>query len=101
TVTSRPRFQGTRSLTLIVASIAYAASSRSRATRRDPDKPARSFDRSGRVLVFDLLALGGSVAGFDRDPAWLHRFRHLAHQVDLQKPVLKRGALHLDVVCQA
>ena len=50
--------------------------------------------------MFDLLALGGE-AGFDRDPAWLHRLRHLTHQVDLQKPVLERGALHLDVVGQA
>src|SRR5438034_11604539 len=69
--------------------------------RRDPDRAARSFDRSSRVLVFYLLALGGSVAGFDRDPAWLHRLRHLTHQVDLQEPVLERGALHLNVVGQA
>ena len=63
--------------------------------------PPFSFDRSGRVLVVDLFALGGSVAGFNRDPAWLHCLRHLPHQVDLQKSVLERGSLHLDVVGQA
>ena len=50
--------------------------------------------------MVDLFALGGSVAGFNRYPAWLHRLGHLAHQVDLQKPVLERGALRLDVVGQ-
>src|SRR5207237_9099293 len=44
-----------------------------------PDKAARSFNRSGRVLVFYLLALGGSVAGFDRHPAWPYRLRHITH----------------------
>jgi hypothetical protein len=59
------------------------------APRAEALTAARSFDRSSRVLVFDLLALGGSVAGFDRDPTRLHRLRHLAHQVDLQQTIFE------------
>jgi hypothetical protein len=33
--------------------------------------------------MLDLLALGRGVAGFDRNSARLHRFRHLAYQIDL------------------
>ena len=37
-------------------------------------------------------------AGVDRNPARLHGLRQLAHQIDLQEPVFKRRACHLDVV---
>ena len=49
--------------------------------------------------MFDLFALG-SLAGFNRDPTRLHRLGHFSDQVDLQEPVLERGAFHLDEIGQ-
>jgi hypothetical protein len=42
--------------------------------------------------MFDLFALG-SLARVNRDPTRLHRLGHFSDQVDLQKPVLERGAV--------
>jgi hypothetical protein len=47
--------------------------------------------------VLDLLVVVAN-AGVDRNPARLHSLRQLAHQIDLQEPVFKRRACHLDVV---
>jgi hypothetical protein len=37
-------------------------------------------------------------AALDLDGARLHRLRHLAGELDMQEPVLERGAGHLDEV---
>ena len=48
---------------------------------------------SGRLLAEPLAAVG-----LDRDPARLQRLGKLAHQVDVQQPLVERRARHLDVV---
>src|ERR1700732_3434321 len=47
------------------------------------------------------VALAGGLAGSDLDPAGLYCLRDSADQMDLQKPVLKRGVLDLDVIFEA
>jgi hypothetical protein len=41
------------------------------------------------------------VADADFDPARLHGLGHLAHQIELQQPVLERRAFDLNVVGKA
>src|SRR5450759_733688 len=98
TVTPRPRFHGIRSLTFIVIPPSdKGLPPPGRAARGNP-VGRRSWDRLGCLLMLDLLVVGSRNAGLDLDPARLHCLRHLADQIDLQQPVLERGALHLDVV---
>ena len=53
-----------------------------------PDRLAAVWRRAdlqptglGRFLLFNALLI---FVGADVDPPWLHRLRHLAHQIDLQ-----------------
>src|SRR5215204_2806793 len=95
TVTSRPRFHGIKSRMLM--SYLLSGKPLRRAGARGAVGPAIVRNRSGCLLLLDLLVV---VAGVDLDPARLHGFRHLAHEVDLQQSAVERGALHLDVVGQ-
>src|SRR5690348_18482763 len=63
--------------------------------RRAADRPETCVSGSGRLLVLDCWV---AVRATDCDPAWLHRLRKLAHEIDLQKPVVERGRLHLHIV---
>jgi hypothetical protein len=59
-----------------------------------------AVNRSGRLLMIDLLV---GFAGVDGNPARPHRFGHfghLAYESDFQKPTRERRTTHLDVVCQ-
>src|SRR5712672_4311480 len=105
TATSRLRFRGMRSLIVMVISPFWldlakgspgAAGPRTE-NPKSTDRIAAGPLRSGRLAVLDLLVVVAS-AGVDRNPARLHGLRQLAHQIDLQEPVFKRRACHLDVV---
>src|SRR6185295_4322089 len=48
--------------------------------------------RLSRLLLFDLLVVVAARLA-DRDPARLHRFRDVPHQLDLQQTVLECRAL--------
>src|SRR6059036_1243259 len=52
--------------------------------------------------MFYCLALGvfDGFAGLDLDALRLNRLRQLAHEVDLQEPVLKRSLLDLDEISE-
>jgi hypothetical protein len=52
------------------------------------------LDGFGLVVLKDL-------ARPDFDALRLHRLRHFAHQIDLQKPILKRSLLDLDKIGKA
>src|SRR5260370_19814765 len=104
--TSRPRFHGMRSLIVMVISPFWlglakgspgAAGLRTGTPKVDRSDSAAGPLRSGRLAVLDLLAVV-AIAGVDRNPARLHGLRQLAHQLDLQEPVFKRRACHLDIV---
>src|ERR1700730_5849251 len=70
---------------------------RAREAPKSTDRIAAGPLRSGRLAVLDLLVVV-AIAGVDRNPARLHGLRQLAHQLDLQEPVFKRRACHLDIV---
>src|SRR5258708_3223379 len=106
TATSRPRFHGMRSLIVMVISPFWlglakgspgAAGLRTGNPKVDRSDSAAGPLRSGRLAVLDLLVVV-AIAGVDRNPARLHGLRQLAHQLDLQEPVFKRRACHLDIV---
>ena len=56
--------------------------------------PCKAALLRGFFLIHDL---GASVA-VDGNAPWLHRLRYLANKVDLEQPILERGAGHLDMV---
>src|SRR6266849_5141760 len=106
TATSRPRFHGMRSLIVMVISPFWlglakgspgAAGLRTGNPKVDRSDSAAGPLRSGRLAMLDLLVVV-AIAGVDRNPARLHGLRQLAHQLDLQEPVFKRRACHLDIV---
>src|SRR4029453_5935428 len=97
--TSRPLlFHGMRSL---IAMVCSPSIKRLPPQRRSPRKSVweSAAARSGNRFAVDLPDVRSGRTR-DGNPARLHRFRDLAHQLDLQQAVLKPRSLDLGIIRQ-